>query len=178
MAEGSSGNNSNSNSNSNVGWAESYLGQLRAIAGDRVLIFVGTRCVLRDESGRVLLIRRSDNGQWALPAGALELGESVSQGAAREVREETGLDAQALTPFAMYTGPAYTNTNMWGHTYQLHSTAFRVDAWSGVPLKATDETIDSGFFAPDALPEPLSGSVAETLTDLSSYEATGTFVVK
>jgi ADP-ribose pyrophosphatase YjhB (NUDIX family) len=161
-----------------IGWAESYLGQLRAVAGDRVLIFVGTRAVLRDERGWVALIRRSDNGEWALPAGALELGESVAQGAVREVREETGLTARALTPFAMYTGPAYTRTNMYGDTYQLHSTAFRVDEWSGELVRVTEETTDAGFFAVDALPAPLAGSVAETLTDLAAYEASGVFVVK
>lgn len=161
-----------------VGWAESYHGQLRALAGDRVLLFVGTRCVLRDAAGRVLLIRRSDNGHWALPAGALELGESVAQGAAREVREETGLTVHRLTPYALYTGPRYTSTNQWGHTYQLHSTAFRADEWSGDLVTVTDETTDARFFAPGALPEPISASVPEAIADLERFEATGTFVLK
>lgn len=161
-----------------IGWDESYLGQLRAIAGDRVLIFVGTRAVLRDAQGRVLLIRRSDNGHWALPAGALEIGESVVEGIIREVREETGLTVRALTPFAMYTGAAYTATNQWGHTYQLHSTAFRIDEWSGELQRVTDETTDAGFFAIDALPQPLTPSVPETLDDLARFEATGRFVAK
>jgi len=162
----------------NIGWEDSYLGQLRAIAGDRVLIFVGTRAVLRDDSGRVLLIRRSDNGQWALPAGALELGESVTDGAIREVLEETGLVAEELAPFALYSGPAYTKMNQWGHTYQLHSTAFRVLRWSGELVRVTDETTDADFFALDALPAPLAASVPETLADLASFEATGAFVAK
>jgi ADP-ribose pyrophosphatase YjhB (NUDIX family) len=161
-----------------IGWAESYMGRLRAIAGDRVLLFVGTRAVLRDDAGRVLLIRRSDNGEWALPAGALEIGESVVEGAIREVAEETGLTARALTPFAMYTGPAYTRTNMFGDTYQLHSTAFRVDDWGGELVTATDETTDAGFYPVDALPAPLSGSVQETLADLARYESTGVFVLR
>jgi ADP-ribose pyrophosphatase YjhB (NUDIX family) len=154
------------------------MGRLRAVAGDRVLLFVGTRAVVRDDAGRVLLIRRSDNGEWALPAGALEIGESITEGAIREVREETGLTATALTPFAMYTGPAYTRTNMFGDTYQLHSTAFRVDAWAGELVTETDETTGAAFYAPDALPEPLSGSVRETLADLDSYEMTGVFVLR
>jgi hypothetical protein len=66
-----------------ISWAESYLGQLRALAGDRTLMFVGARCVVRDADDRVLLIQRSDNGLWALPAGAMELGESIAGCAAR-----------------------------------------------------------------------------------------------
>jgi 8-oxo-dGTP pyrophosphatase MutT (NUDIX family) len=134
--------------------------------------------VVRDDVGRVLLIRRSDNGYWALPAGAMELGESIAEAAAREVFEETGLKASALTPFGMYTGAAYTHTNMYGDTYQLHVTAFRVDAWEGDLLTETAETTGAGFFPLDELPEPLSGSVPETLADLATFEATGRFAVR
>ena len=101
-----------------VGWTESYLGRLRARVGDEeVLLFVGARAVVRDPAGRVLLIKRTDNGEWALPAGALEIGESIAEAAAREVHEETGLTATALTPFGLYTGRQFLHTNMFGHAY-------------------------------------------------------------
>jgi ADP-ribose pyrophosphatase YjhB (NUDIX family) len=162
-----------------VGWDESYLGKLRARVGDEeVLLFVGARAVLRDDAGRVLLIQRSDNGHWALPAGAMEIGESIAEAAAREVREETGLTATGLTAFALYTGAAHTVTNQWGHTYQLHVTAFRVDAWEGELLTRTDETTDARFFAPDELPEPLSGSGTESLADLAEFERTGRLLLR
>ncbi|MFC5142401.1 NUDIX hydrolase [Actinomycetospora rhizophila] len=44
-----------------------------------------------DEDGRVLLIRRQDNGQWQAPGGVLELAETPQQGVVREVFEETGV---------------------------------------------------------------------------------------
>jgi ADP-ribose pyrophosphatase YjhB (NUDIX family) len=161
-----------------LSWAESYLGQLRALAGDRTLLFVGARAVVRDADGRLLLIQRSDNGMWALPAGAMELGESIADCAVREVREETGLVALRATPFAVYSGPAYTFTNMYGDTYQLFMTAFRVDDWDGELVTQTDETIDAGFFAVDELPTQPSRVVAETLADLASFERTGEVVLK
>lgn len=159
-----------------LSWAESYLGQLRALAGDRTLLFVGARAVIRDEHGRLLLIRRADNGLWALPAGAMELGESITDCAAREVREETGLVALRTTPFAVYSGPAYTFTNMFGDTYQLYMTSFRIDDWGGDLVRTTDETTDARFFAPDELPP--SPVVTETLADLASFERTGQIVLK
>ena len=82
-------------------WAESYHGRLRALAGDdEVLIMIGARCLLRDDRGRILLIRRSDNDLWAVPAGGIELGESVRQCGIREVYEETGLTPTKLAPIA------------------------------------------------------------------------------
>lgn len=163
---------------SSISWAESYLGQLRALAGDRVLMFVGARAVLRDAAGRALLIQRSDNGYWALPAGAMELGESIAECAVREVWEETGLRASAVTPFAFYTGPDRTFTNMYGHTYQHFVVAFRVDVWEGEPLAVTDETTDARFCSAGEFPAPLSSTVVETLADLEFFERTGRLVLK
>lgn len=51
--------------------------------------------VVRDEAGRLLLVRRAhepSRGLWSLPGGRIEAGESAAAAAAREVREETGLD--------------------------------------------------------------------------------------
>lgn len=46
--------------------------------------------VVRDD-GRILAIKRRDNGQWQPPGGVLELGETLEEGVEREVREETGV---------------------------------------------------------------------------------------
>ena len=51
------------------------------------------------EQGRVLLVRRGTEplkGQWSLPGGMLELGESLTGGVMREVREETGLIVETV----------------------------------------------------------------------------------
>jgi 8-oxo-dGTP pyrophosphatase MutT (NUDIX family) len=160
-----------------LSWEESYLGRMRALAGDQVILMVGARCVLRDEAGRVLLIRRSDNRHWALPAGALEIGESIGDCARREVLEETGLTATRLTPFAMYTGLTHTIVNAFGDTYQLHTSAFRVDAWTGSLIRETEETVDADFFDAARLPSPAVQAVRRTLSDLARFEETGGFVL-
>lgn len=161
-----------------IPWAESYLGQLRSLVGDRTLMLVGARGVIRGDDGGILLIKRADNGYWAMPGGAMELGESITQCAIREVWEETGVAAARATPFALYTGPDYTYTNMFGDTYQLFIAAFLLTDWAGELRPDPDEASDAGFFLPAAWPEPLSASTLETMADLASYERTGRLVLK
>lgn len=59
---------------------------------DTPLHSVSVAGVTFDECGRVLLIRRRDNGAWQAPGGVLELGETFEQGVRREVLEETGVE--------------------------------------------------------------------------------------
>ena len=63
------------------------------IYGDRVgkqgKIRVGCSAIIFNDEGRFLLTRRSDNGQWCLPSGGLEPGESLEETCIREVFEET-----------------------------------------------------------------------------------------
>ena len=55
-------------------------------------------CVVFDAEGRVLLLRRSDEGLWCLPKGTVESGETLEETAIREVREETGLEVRIVVP--------------------------------------------------------------------------------
>ncbi len=158
-------------------WDESYLGRVRTRVGDTdTILFVGARGVILDEQNRLLLIQRSDNLRWAIPAGAMELGESMEQCAIREVWEETGLTATSLTPFAFYSSSTYTNE--WGHTYQQILMTFRSHSWEGELQKVTDESVDAGFFPLDALPGAASPVIAETLADLAEFERSGRMVLK
>ena len=59
--------------------------------------------IVRD--GRALIVRRAHEprkGEWSLPGGLLQLGESLAEGAKREVREETGLDVQMGPPIETF----------------------------------------------------------------------------
>jgi ADP-ribose pyrophosphatase YjhB (NUDIX family) len=158
-------------------WAESYLGKVRGTVGDQeTLLFVGARGVILDDQNRLLLIQRSDNRRWAIPAGAMELGESMEDCAIRETFEETGLRATSLTPFAFYSN--YTFTNGYGHTYQQILMSFKIHTWEGELIRQTDESVDAGFFPLDDLPGGKSFIVDETLADLAAFEATGRLVLK
>lgn len=63
--------------------------------------------VVTAADGAILLIRRTDNGNWALPGGAMELSESVSDAAVRETREETGIDCAVTGLAGIYSDPRH-----------------------------------------------------------------------
>src|SRR5215472_17335933 len=60
-----------------------------------------------NEMGELLLIRRSDNDNWALPGGGVDIGESLAQAAVRETREETGVDCEVTGLSGVYTDPGH-----------------------------------------------------------------------
>jgi 8-oxo-dGTP pyrophosphatase MutT (NUDIX family) len=63
--------------------------------------------VVVNEAGDVLMIRRSDNDNWAVPGGAIDLGESMIQAAVRETREETGIECEITGLVGIYTDPKH-----------------------------------------------------------------------
>jgi 8-oxo-dGTP pyrophosphatase MutT (NUDIX family) len=63
--------------------------------------------VVTNDAGEVLLIRRSDNDNWAVPGGAVDLGESVAQAAVRETKEESGIDCQITGVVGIYSDPKH-----------------------------------------------------------------------
>jgi 8-oxo-dGTP pyrophosphatase MutT (NUDIX family) len=63
--------------------------------------------VVVNDAGDVLMICRSDNGNWAVPGGAIDLGESMVQAAVRETREETGIECEITGLVGIYTDPKH-----------------------------------------------------------------------
>ncbi|MCB2214203.1 NUDIX domain-containing protein [bacterium] len=153
----------------------SYVGQLRKAVGNRRLITPAARAVIFNSEGQVLLVRRSDNGEWVMPAGSMELGESIYDCLKREVREEAGLEVLSARPMAMYTAPRYHFTNAYGGEHQMFTVVFLVEDWTGEVQKETDETVDARFFDLDDLP-PIPALFQETLEDVQAF--TGELILK
>jgi len=63
--------------------------------------------VVTNDAGDILLIRRSDNENWAVPGGAVDLGESLSEAAVRETREESGIECEITGLVGIYTDPKH-----------------------------------------------------------------------
>jgi ADP-ribose pyrophosphatase YjhB (NUDIX family) len=97
--------------------------------------------VVANDAGEILLIRRSDNGTWALPGGTIDIGESLPHAAVRETREETGVDCEITGLTGIYTDPGhvilYTSN---GETRQEFSVVLTARATGGEPTPSTETT--------------------------------------
>lgn len=119
--------------------------------GDRIgklgMLMVGSSAVIFDPSRRkILLTRRTDNGQWCLPGGQMEPGESITETCSREVWEETGLRVKVERLIGVYTSPHRIIEYADGNRYQLVSFNFEVEPIGG-SLGLSDETTDYGYFS-------------------------------
>ncbi|MEU1882930.1 NUDIX domain-containing protein [Streptosporangium sp. NPDC020072] len=87
--------------------------------------------VVVNDAGDILMIRRSDNGNWAVPGGAIDLGESLPQAAVRETLEETGITCEITGLVGTYTDPRhvilYTSDGEARQEFSIVLTARPVD---------------------------------------------------
>jgi 8-oxo-dGTP pyrophosphatase MutT (NUDIX family) len=99
-----------------------------------------------DDAGRVLLQRRRDTGQWAIPMGKQELGETVTQCAIRETQEETGVRTEVTGILGIYSDPGHVvYYDSDGETRQEFEIILLGRPVAGQPT-ANDEASDVGWF--------------------------------
>jgi ADP-ribose pyrophosphatase YjhB (NUDIX family) len=135
-----------------------YVEELRALVGQRPLILVAGVVLVFDDRERLLLIQRADDGQWALPGGLMEPGETTEETARREVREETGIELAALEFVAVCSGPELFHIYPNGDQVYGVSAAY-TGRWQGDALRPdTTEALRAEFFALDSLPAALRKS--------------------
>jgi 8-oxo-dGTP pyrophosphatase MutT (NUDIX family) len=101
--------------------------------------------IVINEHGDVLLQKRADTGQWSLPGGALELGESIAETIIREVREETGLQVSVDRVTGVYSNPRHVVAFSDGEVRQQFSVCF-LCAIEGGQLAPGEEATEVGFF--------------------------------
>ena len=108
----------------------------------------GEAAVFHD--GRLLLIRRSDDGLWALPGGITDPGETLARTAQRELWEEAGLAGRVVELLGIF------DSRLWQSEKRIHfyHAVFRVEVDDPQP-RLTDESMAAAYFAADELP-PLS----------------------
>ncbi|MFI5779611.1 NUDIX hydrolase [Nocardia sp. NPDC051570] len=103
-----------------------------------------------DASGAILLQRRRDTGQWALPGGVMELGETAAECAVRECNEETGIIA-AITGFlGVYSNPNHIVAYTDGEIRQQYENTYIGRLVSGEPA-INDEADEVAFVSPEEL---------------------------
>jgi 8-oxo-dGTP pyrophosphatase MutT (NUDIX family) len=108
-------------------------------------IRLGCSAAIFDEQGRIFLTRRTDNGQWCLPGGRMESGESAAEACEREVWEETALRVRVKRLVGVYSHPDQLVIYPDGHKAHIVALHFEAEIISGQPA-LSNETSDFGYF--------------------------------
>lgn len=117
----------------------------------------GCRVLVQDPAGRVLLIRHSyGSGNWMLPGGGVDRGETPLAAAMREVREETACRLDRVLAIGM------VDHRPQERNHEVHLVAGWTD---DAPQADGREIVEAAFFALDALPDRLSSPLASLLPD-------------
>ena len=122
---------------------------------------VGVAVVGQTDTGRWLLVRRRDTGDWALPGGTLEWGETLLQATHRELMEEAGVTVEGpLELSGVYSRPE--------RDYRFHGVTVLVKARVSEPRQAPKNPLEIAevrLFDSGELPTSLSLSMTDLLAD-------------
>lgn len=140
-----------------------YIMDLRAIVGHRPLLQVGASVIVADSENRILLQLRSDNHCWGYAGGSVELDEAVEEAAQRELLEETGLIAEELELFGVFSGKDTHYVYPNGDEVSNVDIVFVCRRYSGTLQCQKGEVDALRFFRPDELPENIFKPVQRPL---------------
>lgn len=109
---------------------------------------VDVRAVILREN-KILLVKETIDGKWALPGGWADVGLTASEVVVKEVKEESGLEAKAEKLLAVFDTKCHPHPPELYYVYKLFFLCKKI----GGSLKPGIETSDAGFFRKDELPE-------------------------
>ncbi|NMM92969.1 NUDIX hydrolase [Bifidobacterium oedipodis] len=148
-----------------------FVLDLRKKIGHDLLWLHGVTACVFDEQDRILLGRRTDTGEWAMVYGIIDPGEQPADAAAREVKEETGVDVIA-TDLVSVVSETKSKTYANGDNVQYMDHSFLCALKPGgnaEPFVGDDESLNVGWFDMDNLPTPLAQSTVERLAIFRRY---------
>jgi 8-oxo-dGTP pyrophosphatase MutT (NUDIX family) len=125
-----------------------YWNDVNAPKANTLVPACGTVTV--DQAGRILMQRRRDTGQWALPMGKMEIGETPTQCAVRETEEETGVLVEPVGILGIYSDPGHIVAYTDGEIRQEYEVMLIARPIGGRP-GANDEASDVRWVEPEAL---------------------------
>ena len=119
-------------------------------------IKAGVAVIILNEENQILLQKRADVGLWGIPSGHIEIGETVSKAAIREIKEESNLDIKIKKIIGIYSDPdsqvfIYPN----GEVVHFITTCFLAEIIGGELKCNSDESLEMKFFELQDLPRHL-----------------------
>ncbi len=139
--------------NEPISYMTDYIAKMRQKIGQDLFIHPAARILIENELGEVLLVHKRDRDSLAIPAGALEEGETIEACIRREVKEETGLIVGKLQVIGIITNPEnetvrYPN----GDLIQYFTIEFFCQDFSGeIKVHDQEEIVSAAFYPPNYL---------------------------
>lgn len=130
-----------------------YIKAMRAMVGHSPILQCGASVIVINDKNELLLQKRHDNGTWGYHGGSVELDEIVEDAAMRELKEETGLHAESLELFGVFSGAEMHYIYPNGDEVSNVDIVYLCRKWSGEMRCQSDEVDDLRFFPIDSLPE-------------------------
>ena len=127
-----------------------YIQEIRKYVGHSPIMVTAAMCIIYDKEKGILLEKRTDNGMWCVPGGALELGETLEEALKREVKEETSLDIFNPKLFDVQAGVhmVYPNKDEVYYT----DVVYEINEYEG-ELKPDAESMELVWVPIDKLPD-------------------------
>ena len=143
-----------------------YIMDLRAVVGHRPLLQVGASVIVLDPQNRILLQKRRDNHCWGYAGGSVELDEVVEDAAKRELFEETGLIAESLQLFGVFSGKDMHYVYPNGDEVSNVDIVYLCREFTGNLKRQESEVEELCFYSVNELPENISEPNRKPLADL------------
>lgn len=140
-----------------------YIMDLRQIVGHRPLLQVGASVIVVDSENRVLLQLRSDNHCWGYAGGSVELDEVVEDAAKRELFEETGLVAEKLDFFGIFSGEDMHYIYPNGDEVSIIDIVYVCKEFSGTLKCQQGEVDDLKYFRVNEIPGNITSANRKAL---------------
>lgn len=144
-----------------MGW----LANIRKKVGHETLVVPHSCVFLFNLKNEILLQLRKDDDTWSFHGGSIEIDESVEEAAVRELLEETGIVAEELLFFKIYSGKEAHHTYPNGDDLSAVDISFIVTKYKGGPVIDKIEVKDLSFFSENELPENISPKIRKRILE-------------
>ncbi len=137
-----------------------YIRRLRERVGQQLLLLPSVTVLCRDDTGRILLVRQVDSGQWATIGGMVEPDEDPRAAAVREAKEEAGIDVELGRILDVLGGPVFRVRYPNGDETAYVTIVFDARVISGELAADGEETNECAWFEQGSLDEADLGPFA------------------